>query len=86
MLSFLSKEFEVRSLANDRFIGVDINRNRVKHTINLSQPEYTKTVLERYGMSNCATLSVPADPSVYLHHRCAQKQRKRNNKRTLFRS
>ena len=66
MLPFLSKEFEVRSLANDRFIGVDINRNRVKHTIHLSQPEYTKTVLERYGMSNCATHSVPADPSVKL--------------------
>ena len=63
---FLSKEFEVRSLPADRFIGVDINRNRIQHTIHLSQPEYTKAVLEKYGMSNCATHLVPADPSVKL--------------------
>ena len=66
MMVFLSKEFEVRSLPADRFIGVDINRNRIQHTIHLSQPEYTKAVLERYGMSNCAPHLVPADPSVKL--------------------
>jgi hypothetical protein len=66
MMNFLGKEFEVRSLPADRFIGMDISRNRVQRTIHLSQPEYTKTVLERYGMSNCATLSVPADPCVKL--------------------
>jgi hypothetical protein len=38
-VEFLGKEFEVRSLPTDRFIGVDINRNRHLGTIHLSQPE-----------------------------------------------
>lgn len=66
MVEFLGKEFEVRSLPADRFIGVDINRNRHLGTIHLSQPEYVQRVLERFNMSNCNPLAVPADPCVKL--------------------
>jgi hypothetical protein len=66
MMEFLGKEFDVRSIAPDRFIGIDINRNRIQRTIHLSQPDYVKTVLERFNMSNCSILSVPADPCTKL--------------------
>jgi hypothetical protein len=66
MMEFLGKEFDVRSIPPDRFIGIDINRNRIQRTIHLSQPDYVKTVLERFNMSNCSTLSVPADPCAKL--------------------
>ena len=66
MMEFLGKEFDVRSIAPDRFIGIDINRNRIQRTIHLSQPDYVKTVLERFNISNCSILSVPADPSTKL--------------------
>jgi hypothetical protein len=62
MMEFLGKEFDVRSIPPDRFIGIDINRNKIQRTIHLSQPDYVKTVLERFNMSNRSTLSVPADP------------------------
>jgi hypothetical protein len=65
-VEFLGKEFEVRSLPTDRFIGVDINRNRHLGTIHLSQPEYVQKILERFNMSNCNPLVVPADPCVKL--------------------
>ena len=66
MVEFLGKEFEVRSLPADRFIGIDINRNRHLGTIHLSQPEYVKKILGRFNMSNCNPLAVPADPCVKL--------------------
>ena len=84
MMVFLSKEFEFRSLPADRFIGVDINRNRIQHTIHLSQPEYTKAVLERYGMSNCAPHLVPADPSVKLTPQmCPQKEEEKESMKAV---
>jgi hypothetical protein len=66
MMEFLGKEIDVRSIPPDRFIGIDINRNRIQRTIHLSQPDYVKTVLERFNMSNRSTLSVPADPCAKL--------------------
>jgi hypothetical protein len=66
IVEFLGKEFEVRSLPADRFIGIDMNRNRSLGTIHLSQPEYVKKILERFNMSSCNPLAIPADPCVKL--------------------
>jgi hypothetical protein len=66
MMEFLGKEIDVRSIPPDRFIGIDINRNRIQRTIHLSQPDYVETVLERFNMINRSTLSFPADPCAKL--------------------
>lgn len=66
MVDFLGKEFEVRSLPADRFIGIDMHRNRSQGTIHLSQPEYVKKILELFKMSSCNPLATPADPCAKL--------------------
>lgn len=66
MVEFLDKEFEVRSLPADRFIGININRYHSQRTIHFSQPEYIKKILERFNMSCCNPLAIPADPCVKL--------------------
>ncbi len=66
MMEFLGKEFEIRSLPADRFIGVDIYRNRSQQTIHLSQPDYVKNIQQRFDMANCHSVAVPANPCVKL--------------------
>jgi len=66
IIEFLGKEFEIRSLPADRFIGVNIERNRTQQTIQLSQPDYVKIILARFGMTNCSSITVPADPFIKL--------------------
>jgi hypothetical protein len=66
MVEFLGKEFEIRSLPADRFIGVNIKRNRTQKTIHLSQIDYIKKILASFGMTDCSTITVPADPCVKL--------------------
>jgi len=66
MLEFLGKEFEIKSLPADRFIGIDINRNRSKRSIHLAQSEYCRRTLARFNMNNCNPLAIPADPGCKL--------------------
>ena len=66
MTEFLAKEFEIRALAADRFIGVDIERNREEKTLHLSQPDFIQTILERFNMDSCHPVAIPADPSTKL--------------------
>jgi hypothetical protein len=66
MMEFLGKEFEIRSLPADRFIGDDIDRNRSQRAIHLSQQDYVKTILQRFDMANCHSVAVPADPCVKI--------------------
>jgi hypothetical protein len=66
IVEFFGKEFEIRSLPADRFIGVNIEHNRTQKTIHLSQPDYIKKILARFGMTDCSTITVTADPCVKL--------------------
>ena len=42
MFEHLSGEFDTRSMPADRYIGLDIIRNRTERTIHLSQLDYIK--------------------------------------------
>ena len=69
MMEFLGKEFEIRSLPADRFIGVDINRNRSQRTIHLSQPDYIKTILQRHGqlsLRRCSSRSMRQTVTIHV--------------------
>src|SRR5208337_3973839 len=58
----LSKEFEMKDLAEAKsFLGMEITRDRSKHTITLSQKGYIESVLECFSYtkaSPCWTLMV----------------------------
>ena len=66
ILDHLKTVFQIRTLPADRFIGVDITRNRPERSIYLSQPEYIKKITEKFNMTECNQLAIPADPSCRL--------------------
>lgn len=66
ILDHLKTVFQIRTLPADRFIGVDITRNRPERSIYLSQPEYIQKITEKFNMTECNQLAIPADPSCRL--------------------
>ena len=63
----LRKHFKLRDLGPTSWLlGVKIERNRSKHSLSISQRQYTLDILERYGFSNCDPVSTPMDPGVRL--------------------
>ena len=53
--SFLSNNFEMKDLRDASFvIGIQIQRDRTRGILGLSQKAYIDKVLDRYGMKNCS--------------------------------
>jgi hypothetical protein len=63
----LAKEFDMKDLSTaERYLGINITRDRKMRILKLDQSEYIKDILERYGMSDCNAISTPLDPSLPL--------------------
>ena len=63
----LSQLFAMKDLGEIHFIlGIRIERNRKNRTISLSQSEYVKNIVTRYGMIWSKTASTPLDVGVKL--------------------
>ena len=53
--SFLSKNFETKDLRDVSFvIDIQIQRDKTREILGLSQKVYIDKVLDRYGMKNCS--------------------------------
>ena len=53
--SFLSKNFEMKDLGEASFmIGIQIQHDRTRGILGLSQKAYIDKVLDRYGIKNCS--------------------------------
>lgn len=48
------------------FLGMGIEHDPLKHTLSLSQCQYTVSVLECYKHSDCKPISTPMEPGVTL--------------------
>ncbi len=58
--SDLSEIFEMKDLGPlSVMLGIKISRDRVKKLVFISQPEYTREILSRFGMENLNPLSTP---------------------------
>jgi hypothetical protein len=66
ILDHLKMAFEIRSLPAHRFIGIDIIRDRPKRMVYISQPEYVVKIADKFNMSTCTQLTIPADPCCRL--------------------
>ena len=44
-------------------LGMQITRDRKKGTLTISQEDYTKSILARFGMRNCKPSSIPGTGS-----------------------
>lgn len=66
IITYLLQHFEITSHPADCFIGLQIQRNRNKRELLLSQPQYIINTLRRFQMSSCHPISTPADPHSHL--------------------
>lgn len=56
----LTRRFEMTDLGEAQYIlGLELTRNRTARTLSLSQFEYVRRVVERYGMENCKHQPTP---------------------------
>jgi transposase InsO family protein len=56
----LSKRFDMKDLGEAQFIlGIQIQRDRARRRISLSQSEYIKTILNRFDMAECKPVRSP---------------------------
>jgi hypothetical protein len=62
VVNYLRDQLEITSEAANHFIGLKIERNRPSLAITLSQEQYVLRMLDRFGMTNCNSKTVPADP------------------------
>ena len=52
--SKLTQRFKMTDMGEASLVlGIEIKRNRELGTLTISQQEYTKSILERFGMSGC---------------------------------
>jgi hypothetical protein len=58
----ISKRFNMKDLGDLKWIlGMEVNRDRAKRTIKITQQAYINTLLKRFGMEDCKPLGSPAE-------------------------
>ena len=66
IIAYLETHFEMTSGEAENFIGLEIVRNREQRKLYVHQSSYIQTLLDRFRMTGCNPVSVPADPSSHL--------------------
>lgn len=61
ILDYLRQHFKVRSLPPNRFVGLNITRDRPNRTLCINQPEFTRRLLKKYGMDECYPVAIPVE-------------------------
>jgi len=76
---FLSKNFEMKDMGEATYvIGIEIFRDRSRGLLGLSQKQYIKRILERFGMENYSTSVVPLQKGdKFRLMQCPQNERER---------
>ncbi|KXZ53494.1 hypothetical protein GPECTOR_7g944 [Gonium pectorale] len=65
--SRLKSVFDVRHMEEARFfLGYEIERDRVRRVLKLSQKRYAATLVAKYGLDKANAKSVPLDPGTVL--------------------
>lgn len=62
----LKTKFELRTLPAGRFLGITIDRNRERRHLSISQPDAVDTILKKFKMGDCNSVSTPAEPGLKL--------------------
>ena len=66
ILNHLNTNFDVRSLPADRFVGLDILRDRPNRKLYVSQVDFVNKILKKINLYLCLPKSIPADPYARL--------------------
>ncbi|GBE89144.1 hypothetical protein SCP_1501500 [Sparassis crispa] len=63
----LRNMFEVTDLGEpQKIVGIEIERDRSKRTIKISQTKYIESILHKNGLTNANTVGMPLDPNTVL--------------------
>ncbi|GBE87159.1 hypothetical protein SCP_1004060 [Sparassis crispa] len=63
----LRNMFEVTDLGEpQKIVGIEIERDRSKQTIKISQTKYIESILHKNGLTNANTVGMPLDPNTVL--------------------
>ena len=65
VLGVLKKNFEITESEGTTFVGIEL-RKGTDGSIHLSQPRYIHNLLDRFGMRDCRSASVPMNPGLLL--------------------
>ena len=63
---YLKEHFEIKPKIVNRFVGIDIMRDRSQRKLYLSQPAYAMDLLSVYNLKDCDPVSTPADTNSIL--------------------
>ena len=66
VLYYLKNKFRITVDAADEFVGMEIKRDRANKLIKISQSNYISKLIEKFGMSEAFSLSIPAEPGLSL--------------------
>jgi hypothetical protein len=66
IIKHLEEQFQIRTMDAERFLGVEISRNRKKKELTAARPLFTLALLKKFKMENCHPKPVPADPHTHL--------------------
>lgn len=80
ILEQLSREFEMRTLSADRFLGLDLSRDRNQRLLFAQQPQFIANVLAKFGMSQCHPRNTPSDPNSRLNASMSPQNEKATHK------
>jgi hypothetical protein len=60
----------------DRFLGLEINRDRQKKELTVTQPQFISALLKKFRMESCSPKLIPADPHTQLSANMSPKTEK----------
>jgi transposase InsO family protein len=61
----LQTMFDVTDLGDpNKIVGIEINRDRIRGELRISQTRYIESILEKYGLADGNSVSTPLDPKV----------------------
>jgi hypothetical protein len=59
--------FEVTDLGSpQKIVGIEIDRDRIRGRLKISQAQYIDNLLVKYNMTDCKTIAIPMDRSINL--------------------
>ena len=63
MKRLLTSIFEMSDLGEiDVCLGIQVTQDRKKRTLTITQSDYVKSVLKRFGMADCKPIATPIEP------------------------
>lgn len=66
VIAYLKMRFEISIMDPKCFVGLEIQRDRVKRTLTINQGYYISRIIKRFNMSNAKPASTPADINLKL--------------------